>query len=403
MGCLDDRCGRRASAGRRLVRSSAVLGLTTLALLSPGVLASAATPATPTTPAVAAAAAAVPAAPGPLAPEPDLATLQADLDAARTEVSTATAAAMEAAGRTVNAQIALEAARADADRARLQLRDEVRRTLTDGPLTQLPDWVVSPDPAAAELLGTMRRRTVVRQADRVTQLRDALQRLDDAGRALDGQRADATRQAATAVLAADRARRLLDEGELTAASNAAIRAQLAARKQALDALNAALVQALAPIQQAASPLPPAGSTDPLPQAVDAFPDGTRPDASSAAQASVLQLLENTPMGGLPTGYQTTGQVFTGLSSWYGPGFIGSPTSTGVPYDPEKLTCAMLMVPLGTVVRVTTTAGRSVVLLVNDHGPYVGPRILDVSMRANRILGLGLGQVRIEVLRPTGTG
>jgi rare lipoprotein A len=59
------------------------------------------------------------------------------------------------------------------------------------------------------------------------------------------------------------------------------------------------------------------------------------------------------------------------------------------------------VPLGTVVRVTTTAGRSVVLLVNDHGPYVGPRILDVSMRANRILGLGLGQVRIEVLRPTG--
>jgi rare lipoprotein A len=118
---------------------------------------------------------------------------------------------------------------------------------------------------------------------------------------------------------------------------------------------------------------------------------------------VLQLLEKTPMGGLPAGYRVTGQVFTGESSWYGPGFVGSPTSTGVPYDPEKLTCAMLMVPLGTVVRVTTTTGRSVVLLVNDHGPYVGPRILDVSMRANRILGLGLGQVRIEVLRPVGTG
>jgi rare lipoprotein A len=395
VGRFFDGRGRHTFAVRRPpLRAAALLGLT-IALLLPT-----AASADPTPPA---------ADPGvstpiaPLAPEPDLGTLQADLDAARTEVATATAAAMEAAGRTVNAQIALEAARGDADRARLQLRDEVRRTLTDGPLTQVPDWVVSPDPAAAELLGTMRRRTVVRQADRVTQLRDALQRLDDAGRALDGQRAEATRQAATAVLAADRARRLLDEGERTAASNAAIRAQLAERKRALDALNAALVQALAPIQQAASPVPAPGSTGATPQAVDSFPDGTRPNASAAAQAAVLQLLEKTPMGGLPTGYQVTGQVFNGLSSWYGPGFIGSPTSTGVPYDPEKLTCAMLMVPLGTVVRVTTTAGRSVVLLVNDHGPYVGPRILDVSMRANRILGLGLGQVRIEVLRPTGTG
>jgi rare lipoprotein A len=62
---------------------------------------------------------------------------------------------------------------------------------------------------------------------------------------------------------------------------------------------------------------------------------------------------------------------------------------------------MLTVPLGTVVRVTTASGASVSLLVNDHGPYVGDRILDVSMRANRILNLGMGPVHIEVLAPTG--
>jgi rare lipoprotein A len=60
---------------------------------------------------------------------------------------------------------------------------------------------------------------------------------------------------------------------------------------------------------------------------------------------------------------------------------------------------MLRVPLGTVVRVTAANGRSVTLLVNDHGPYVGDRIIDVSQRANRILDLGLGIVRVEVLRP----
>ena len=94
--------------------------------------------------------------------------------------------------------------------------------------------------------------------------------------------------------------------------------------------------------------------------VDALPDGTRPDASAAAQAAILQVLDATPPGQLPTGYQPTGQVLEGESSWYGPGFVGSPTSSGVPYDPEKLTCAMLRVPLGTVVRVTTATGATVV-------------------------------------------
>ena len=262
----------------------------------------------------------------------------------------------------------------------------------------MPGWVVSPEPGDAGLLGVMHQRAVSRRATTVTDLQGALTRLDDATRTLDVEREAATSQAATAVLAADKARRLLEQGQHIHAANVAVQAQLDARKRELDALNAALLASLAPVQATKPPVDAAtGGT--LPPAVDSFPDGTKPDASAAAQAAVLRVLEATPPGQMPAGYRPSGQVLVGESSWYGPGFIGSPTSSGVPYDPEKLTCAMLKVPLGTVVRVTAANGRSISLLVNDHGPYVGDRVMDVSMRANRILDLGLGMVRIEVLRP----
>jgi rare lipoprotein A len=97
-------------------------------------------------------------------------------------------------------------------------------------------------------------------------------------------------------------------------------------------------------------------------------------------------------------------VFTGEASWYGPGFVGRPTASGAPYDPERFTAAMLLVPLGTVVRVSTADGRAVTVLVNDRGPYAGgsDRILDMSAAGARVLGYtGVKQVRIEVLEPLG--
>lgn len=332
-----------------------------------------------------------------LQPEPDLAHLQADLDAARQQAADATTAAQAAVGRAIAAEIARRSAELDVEQARAGLRDQVRQALIAGPVATMPGWVFSPDPDGSELLGQMRQRSVERQLDRVGQLRDAVARLDDATSTLNAQRTEATRQAAAAVLAADRARRLLDDGQRIASANAAVRAQLAERKRLLDAQNAALVAALAKVQTPTTPPADAAS---LPAPVNTLPDGTRPDASAAAQNAILALLDATPPGQLPTGYRLSGQVLSGESSWYGPGFVGSPTSSGVPYDPEKLTCAMLAVPLGTLVRVTTTSGSSVTLMVTDHGPYVGNRILDVSQRANRILNLGLGQVRIEVLERT---
>ena len=61
---------------------------------------------------------------------------------------------------------------------------------------------------------------------------------------------------------------------------------------------------------------------------------------------------------------------------------------------------MLAVPLGTVVRVTTADGKAVNVLVNDRGPYVGGRIIDMSAAGARMLGYsGVKQVTVEVLEP----
>jgi rare lipoprotein A (peptidoglycan hydrolase) len=335
-----------------------------------------------------------------LAPEPDLARLRTELADAQRQATEATEAARAAAGRAVGAQIVRQQASVEVGRARDLLQRDVRRTLTAGPVEQMPGWVFGPDPNSAGLLRELRERSVTRRTAQVGGLRTAVTRLDDAGRTFAAQRDEATRQAGSAVLAADHARRLLDDAVRVHATNLAVQAQLDAQKRALDALNAQLLRAVAPVQTTSSP-PAGNSSGTLPEAVDALPDGSRPDSSASAQAAILKVLESSSPSAVPPGYRGTGQILQGESSWYGPGFIGSPTSSGVPYDPERLTCAMLAVPLGTVVRVSTPAGASVNLLVNDHGPYVGNRIMDVSMRANRILNLGLGQVRIEVLQRTG--
>ncbi|HEU4494244.1 MAG TPA: septal ring lytic transglycosylase RlpA family protein [Rubrobacteraceae bacterium] len=77
---------------------------------------------------------------------------------------------------------------------------------------------------------------------------------------------------------------------------------------------------------------------------------------------------------------------TGLASWYGPGFEGLPTAGGEPYDPHAYTAAHKTLPLGTDLTVSY-GGRSVQVTVNDRGPYVGGRDLDLSQGAAEYLGL----------------
>jgi rare lipoprotein A len=91
----------------------------------------------------------------------------------------------------------------------------------------------------------------------------------------------------------------------------------------------------------------------------------------------------------------------GMASWYGPGFNGHRTSSGEIYDQDDLTAASTLFPLGTRLLVTNlTDGRSVEVIINDHGPFAKDRAIDLSRRAARVLGMigpGTARVRMEVL------
>lgn len=94
-------------------------------------------------------------------------------------------------------------------------------------------------------------------------------------------------------------------------------------------------------------------------------------------------------------------VWECMSSWYGADFDGQPTATGEPYDMYGATAAHPTLPLGSLVLVTNTKNhRSEVVRINDRGPYVKGRELDVSYEVARNLGFdqhGLAKVRLELL------
>jgi rare lipoprotein A len=91
----------------------------------------------------------------------------------------------------------------------------------------------------------------------------------------------------------------------------------------------------------------------------------------------------------------------GVASWYGPGFHGRRTANGEVYDQYELTAAHQTLPLGTRVLVTSlTNGRSVEVRINDRGPFIGGRVVDLSYAAARVIdmiGPGVMPVRVEVL------
>jgi len=95
-------------------------------------------------------------------------------------------------------------------------------------------------------------------------------------------------------------------------------------------------------------------------------------------------------------------VQTGIASWYGKDFHGRLTSSGEVYNMYGLSAAHKTLPLGTKVKVTNlSSGRKVVVCINDRGPFVNNRIIDMSYGAAKCLGMvedGLAKVRIEVIK-----
>ncbi len=94
----------------------------------------------------------------------------------------------------------------------------------------------------------------------------------------------------------------------------------------------------------------------------------------------------------------------GTASWYGEQFEGKQTASGEPFEMRDFTAAHPSLPLGTFVKVTNLKnGKVVVVRINDRGPFVDDRIIDVSYNAARALGFkerGLQRVRLDLYQPT---
>ena len=140
-------------------------------------------------------------------------------------------------------------------------------------------------------------------------------------------------------------------------------------------------------------------------------------AGAASGPSSLEAAKVTPPSLIATGRHKTRttnspqpEVYkvrayqVGTASWYGEWFQGKPTASGEPFDMRDFTAAHPSLPLGTFVKVTNLRnGKAVVVRINDRGPVVDGRIIDVSYNAARALGFkerGLQKVRLDLYQPT---
>ena len=93
---------------------------------------------------------------------------------------------------------------------------------------------------------------------------------------------------------------------------------------------------------------------------------------------------------------------TGIASWYGPGFHGNLTANGEVYDMNGISAAHKTLPFGTIVRVIDReTGHSIVVRINDRGPFIEGRIIDLSKGAAEELGMverGIIQVGLRIVR-----
>src|SRR5690349_21565245 len=93
---------------------------------------------------------------------------------------------------------------------------------------------------------------------------------------------------------------------------------------------------------------------------------------------------------------------TGIASWYGPDFHGKSTANGEIFDQNALTAAHKTLPMPTIVRVTNLEnGRSIEVRINDRGPFVNNRIIDLTRRGAQLLGFeaqGTARVRVQVMK-----
>ncbi len=158
---------------------------------------------------------------------------------------------------------------------------------------------------------------------------------------------------------------------------------------------------LRPVAQTTPPVPPVESLPSPPTNVDAIPDAVprvEPRSAHGNPPFYDVLGKRYFVLGASDGY-----VERGVASWYGPTFHGVNTSSGEPYDMYGMTAAHKTLPLPSYVRVTNLRnGRSVTVRVNDRGPFVANRLIDLSYTAAAKLDMlreGTTLVEVRALEP----
>ena len=124
------------------------------------------------------------------------------------------------------------------------------------------------------------------------------------------------------------------------------------------------------------------------------PLGEPPTVSVTAEAVDLSVIE-------PLVEEASAAIGGGVASWYGREFAGRRTASGERFDPSGYTAAHRTLPFGSRVRVTNASGESVVVRINDRGPFHGGRVIDLSQAAAAELGIvraGSGRVDLALLQ-----
>lgn len=176
---------------------------------------------------------------------------------------------------------------------------------------------------------------------------------------------------------------------------------VAAAALALLVLGGSIGPALAEVDAGITPAAPqAEAAAELPRFV---PSAEPPARPGAAFADAFAPFDDPAIGPTiapdPAATSAATEISGGVASWYGPGFAGRRTANGERFNPAEYTAAHRTLPFGSKVRVTHN-GRSVVVRINDRGPFHGGRVIDLSQAAAENIGLrraGSGRVQLALL------
>jgi rare lipoprotein A len=163
---------------------------------------------------------------------------------------------------------------------------------------------------------------------------------------------------------------------------------------ALTASSLAACSTSEPVRSLTSPLAPTSVLPPSTQPPPDDPDSIRKRGGSFKIGRPYELNGRTYVPAEDPNYRTEG-----MASWYGPDFHGKPTANGEIFDMNGISAAHPTLPMPGYLRVTNLGnGRSIIVRINDRGPYARERVTDVSVGAAKALGFyeqGLARVRIE--------